>query len=371
MADPRVKIVSLTITEKGYCLDPATGLLDEAHPDIRHDIAMPNQPRTAPGFLLAALRRRQIAGIPPFTVMSCDNLSSNGKKLKAVLVRLAECSTPDLTGLVRNDLACPSTMVDRIVPQTTNDDRAEAEHALGLIDAWPVTTEPFTQFVIEDHFPSGRPDWAAAGAELVADVAPYEAMKLRLLNAAHTMLALIGSVAGYRTVAEAMDDTVLARFITAFMIEEALPVLNIPTGADGKAYALRLIERFRNPALRHRLEQIATDSSQKIPPRLLGTARDRMARGLPPGRIAQGIAALVLYALGFDETGQPLPLQDPMASRLRGDLIAASGNAEARIRALLAHRSIFGDLGEDKSFVEAVSKALRAMTERGVRAALG
>ena len=370
MADPRTKIVSLTVTEKGYCLDPATGLLDETHPDIRHDLASPDRPRSAPGFLLAGLRRRRQAGLPPFTILPCDNLASNGKKLHALLLRLAEASAPDLLSFIREELACPSTMVDRIVPKTTDADRADADEALGVVDAWPVVTEPFTQFVIEDRFSLSRPDWASVGAELVDDVAPYEAMKLRLLNASHTMLALAGSIAGYRTVAEVMADPDLHRFIKAFMIEDVLPVLAVPQGADGQAYAERLVARFCNPGLRHRLDQIASDTSQKIPPRLLSTGRERLARGLPLGRIAVGLAALIPYALGRDEAGEPLHFNDPIASDLRADLIAASGPPEARVRTLLAHRAIFGDLGENPVFAEALTSSLRTIEAQGIRTAL-
>jgi fructuronate reductase len=370
MADPQVKIVSLTVTEKGYCIDPATGRLDERHLDIVHDVANPDQPRSAPGYLLAALYRRRAMGVKPFIVMSCDNLPSNGEKLHAILVKLAGLRNAEFAHFVETEVACPSTMIDRIVPQTTDEDRAIAKAALQLEDAWPIATEPFTQWVIEDRFPEGRPAWEKFGAELVADVAPYEAMKLKLLNASHTSLAFLGSLEGYRTVADAMNDPVIGDFIARFMAEDVTPVLTIPPGADVKAYATSLVERFRNPALKHRLEQIASDSSQKIPQRLLGTARDRLAKGLPLGRLAFSIAGFALYAKGRDEQGQPLVLKDPMADALHANLGAAGDDAEALVRALVDHTAIFGMLGQDAVFVEPIIAALRMLQRDGVKAAL-
>ena len=370
MADPKVKIVSLTVTEKGYCIDPATGRLDEQHPDIRHDGANPDQPKSAPGYLLAALYRRRALGVKPFTVMSCDNLPSNGEKLHAILVKLASFRNAEFAGFVETEVACPSTMIDRIVPQTADEDRASAKAALHFDDAWPIATEPFTQWVIEDRFPEGRPAWEKFGAELVVDVAPYEAMKLKLLNASHTSLAFLGSLAGYRTVADAMDDPVIGEFIARFMAEDVTPVLAIPAGADVKAYAASLVERFRNPALKHRLEQIASDSSQKIPQRLLGTARERLARGLPLGRLAFSLAAFILYAKGIDEHGQTLLLKDPMAEALHESIRSAGDAPEAMAKAILSKTAIFGPLGKDPAFSMPIYAALKALQDRGVRAAL-
>ncbi|MEI6574260.1 MAG: mannitol dehydrogenase family protein [Alphaproteobacteria bacterium] len=370
MADPHVKIVSLTITEKGYCLDPATGKLDGEHPDIRHDIANPDQPKTAPGYILAALHRRRALGLKPFTVMSCDNLPSNGKKLQAILIKLAGLRSAEFASFIETDVACPSTMIDRIVPQTTDEDRAIAKAALHLEDAWPIATEPFTQWVTEDRFPEGRPDWERFGAELVDNVAPYEAMKLRLLNASHTMLAFLGSLAGYRTVADAMNNKAIGSFIARFMEEDVIPVLTIPPGADVHAYAASLLERFRNPALNHRLEQIASDSSQKIPQRFLGTAQDRLAQGLPLGRLAYALAGFALYVLGRDEAGQTLALKDPMAESLRQSLAAAGDDPEAMINAFLGFTAIFGQWSQDHRFVDPLIHALNALRSHGVRASL-
>ena len=370
MTDEHVKIVSLTVTEKGYCIDPATGMLDERHPDICHDIAHPDQPKSALGYILAALDRRRARGLKPFAVMSCDNLPSNGAKLHASLARLAALRNREFARFIEANIVCPSTMVDRIVPQTVDEDRAMARQALQCDDAWPVATEPFTQWVIEDNFPEGRPAWERFGTEMVKDVALYEAMKLKLLNATHTSLACLGALAGYRTVADAMNDTAIGDFIARLMVEDVTPVLIIPPGAQVTTYIASLLERFRNPALKHRLEQIASDSSQKIPQRLLGTARDRLARGLPLGRLAYSLAGFALYLQGRDESGQPLTFEDPMADILRNSLVAAGDNAELIVRNLVSHISIFGTLEQNRHFVDPIVTAVTQIQNKGVRASL-
>jgi fructuronate reductase len=371
MAHPDLKIVSLTVTEKGYCLDPATGRLDERHADIVHDVAHPESPRSALGFLLAALRLRRQRCLAPFTALSCDNLTANGAKLRAALIALAHMSDAPFAKFVEEAVACPSTMIDRIVPQTTDEDRAAVAAAIGLDDAWPVITEPFTQWVIEDAFPLGRPAWDAAGATLAKDVAPFEAMKLKLLNASHSMLAFLGSLAGAETVAEAMGEPILAGFIRAFMDEDVPPVLSLPPGADVHAYAASLVERFFNPTLKHRLQQIASDSSQKIPQRFLGTARERLERGLPLGRLAYGVAGFIRYAEGVDERGRALVLNDPLAADLRSRLFAAGRHMNERVKAALTFENIFGrDLPLDPTFTRPILAAYRLLVEHGVRGAL-
>ncbi len=351
MAQTDVKLVTLTVTEKGYCLDPGTGQLDESHTDIVHDLAHPSHPRSAPGFIVAALRLRHEYGLPPFTVLSCDNLPANGQKLRAVVIRLASLTDPVLGSFIAQHVAFPSSMVDRIVPQTTDEDRASVALALGLDDAWPVVTEPFTQWVIEDNFPEGRPDWGASGVELITEVAPYEAMKLRWLNGAHSMLAYLGSLAGHLTVAEAIVDPNLGPFIAAFMADDVTPTLTLPAHANGAAYCAALLERFRNTSLKHRLAQIASDSSQKIPQRFLGTARDRLGLGLPLGRLAYGIAGFIRYTGGRDAMGAPFVLNDPMAGTIRQRLASAGATPEAAIDAVLGLQSMFGtDLLTDPRF---------------------
>src|SRR3954466_1796068 len=324
MTDPAVRIVSLTVTEKGYCHDPATGDLNPAHPDVAADLADPASPRSAPGVLVEALRRRRAAGRKPFTVLCCDNLPENGRTVGRVLARFAGLRDPDLGRWGEPGVAFPSTMVDRIVPATSEADRAAVAARLGLEDAWPVMAEPFTQWVIEDRFGDGRPRFEEGGAELVADVAPYELMKLRLLNGSHSTLAYLGYLAGYETVSDTVANLAFARLIRRLMDEEITPTLTVPPGADLSRYKASLLERFANPALKHRTWQIAMDGSQKLPQRLLGTIRDRLRAGAPIERLALGVAAWMRYVLGIDEAGRPIDLRDPMSARLI-DLAQAAG----------------------------------------------
>lgn len=368
MADPQTRIVTLTVTEKGYCHDPATGALNEAHPDVVHDLAYLRTPKSAPGFIIEALRRRRMNGVPPFTVLTCDNLPSNGCTVKRVLTRFAELVDPDLGRFVADEVSCPSTMVDRIVPATSDQDRERIGEVLGVADAWPVVTEPFTQWVIEDRFPQGRPAWERAGAEFVSDVEPYEHMKLRLLNGSHSTLAYLGYLAGYETVADTMADEAFVRLIRGLMNEEVTPTLHMPAGADLDSYKSALIERFKNPALKHRTWQIAMDGSQKLPQRLLGTIRDRLRSGAPIGRLALGVAAWMRYVTGTDEKGEPIDVRDPMAARLREVADRAGSSAENLARGLFEIREIFGDdLPNDSRFTGEVTAHLARLYELGAK----
>jgi fructuronate reductase len=370
MADPRVRIVSLTVTEKGYCHDPATGTLNEAHPDIVHDLGTPNAPRTAPGLVVEALARRRAAGTAPFTVLTCDNLPANGEVVKRIVDRFAALRDGDLGAYVAGEVECPSTMVDRITPATTDDDRASVAQALGLEDAWPVVTEPFSQWVIEDRFATGRPCWEQAGAELVSDVAPYELMKLRLLNGAHSSLAYLGYLAGYEFISQAMNDPAFARFARALM-EEATPTLSVPTGIDLPAYKAALIERFGNPALKHRTWQICMDGSQKLPQRLLGTIRDCLRLGAPFDCLALGVAGWMRYVTGTDERGRPIDVRDPMAEKLHRLADEAGPSAERLTGALLSVADIFGkDLPADPRFEQAILQQVDRLVSSGAKTAV-
>lgn len=355
IASPSVAIVSLTVTEKGYCHDPATGELDEDHPDIRHDLAHPEAPRSAIGFLAAGIERRRRAGLPPLTLMSCDNLPANGRSLHRILGRYAALVSPDLGRHVAGEIACPDTMIDRIVPATTDADRARIAAALGVEDAWPVVAEPFIQWVIEDRFAGPRPEWEGAGATLTGDVAPFEAMKLRLLNGSHSALAYLGCLAGRETIADAMADPDLAGFVEGLM-GDAAATLSLPPGTDVDGYRRSLLERFRNRALRHRTAQIAMDGSQKLPQRLLGTMRDRLAAGLAIDRHALAVVAWMRYVTGPD------PVNDPLAATFSA---IAKGGGDP-VEALLGIGSIFGaDLPADGRFRAALSAAWNAIGRLG------
>ena len=370
MTHPDVKIISLTITEKGYCREPATGDLDENHADIQHDLQHHGQPRSAIGFIAQAIQRRHLAGLTPFTLLSCDNLPENGHTLRRVLTQFAALQAPDLGRYIEDSVPCPSTMIDRIVPATTDADRALVADALGLTDAWPVMTEPFTQWVIEDTFANGRPDWSPMGADFVADAKPYETMKLRLLNGAHSAIAYLGYLAGFETVADAMAEPAVAGFVETLMRKEASPTLTMPHDADLNAYIEALLRRFRNPALNHRTWQIAMDGSQKLPQRWLGTIRDRLAQGLPIDRLALGIAAWVRYVGGTDERGKPIDVRDPMSETFRRLALTGTESPDY-VSAVLALPSIFGaDLPRDQRFTTAVSDSYRRLSTHGALGAM-
>jgi fructuronate reductase len=368
MAHEKTRIVSLTVTEKGYCHDPATGSLNEAHPDIAHDLANPGAPRSAIGYLAAALMARRRAGLPAFTVLTCDNLPANGRTVKRVVDRFAALLDPDFGHWVHDNVSCPASMVDRIVPATTDEDRARVASALGAEDRWPVVAEPFLQWVIEDDFPLGRPDLAASGAEMVRDVTPFEHMKLRLLNGSHSTLAYLGYLAGYETIAETMADPAFARLVRTQMDADITPTLHMPSGTDLAGYKDRLIDRFRNPALRHRTWQIAMDGSQKLPQRLLGMIRERLAAGASIDRPALAVAGWMRYVAGVDEKGLPIDIRDPMATRLAA-IVGEAGPVAARLGpALLAIPEIFGtDLPADPRFTTPVLAGLEALFREGAR----
>ena len=370
MTDPRIRIVSLTVTEKGYCHDPASGTLDEAHPDIRHDLAAPGAPRSAPGFLVEALRLRRAAGIAPFTVLCCDNLPANGATVGRVTARLGALRDPGLGAWIAGEVAFPGTMVDRIVPATTAEDRAAIAATLGCDDAWPVVSEAFSQWVIEDHFPRGRPEWEIGGATLVADVAPFELMKLRMLNGAHSALAYLGYLAGHETVADASNDPVFAAYLHGLWAEIA-PAVPAPPGVDLRDYAARLLARFRNRALRHRTWQIAMDGSQKLPQRLLGTVRARLEGGLPIPHLALAIAGWLRYVRGRGEDGAPIDVRDPLAVPLRRALDAAGDDPFRQAEAVLGFKVIFGcDLPRMTGLREAIANGHSLVFTLGARAAV-
>lgn len=333
MADPGVKIVSLTVTEKGYCHLPATGRLNTAHPDIQADIAT-LLPRSAPGFLVRALQRRREAGLAPFTALTCDNLPENGRVLRGVVLELAALIDPGLADWIAAQGRFPATMVDRIVPATKPEDVARLAYR-GINDAAPVLHEPFRQWVVEDDFVGGeRPDLAAVGVQMVADVTAFEHMKLRMLNGTHSALAYLGYLAGHETIAETMADPVFAAYVRRLWTAEIIPALTPPPGVDLAAYAEALAARYANPAIRHRTWQIAMDGSQKLPQRILGTLSEGLAAGRPTPGLMLAVAGWMRYVSGVDEQGKPIEVKDPLAPRLAA---AAAGG----VPALLALHEVF------------------------------
>jgi len=356
------RIVSLTITEKGYGVD-ASGDLRRDDPDIAHDLANPQTPRTALGFLVQALALRRNAGLTPFTVLSCDNLSHNGRVLHGALTAFARARDAGLGDYVAGEVACPSCMVDRIVPATTDADRDAISASLGVRDAWPVLAEPFFQWVIEDRFPLGRPGWERSAVDFATDVAPYEAMKLRLLNGAHSTLAAMGRLAGHASVAAAMSDPVIRAFVQAYW-DQVAPT--VPGHIDVAAYTTRLSVRFDNVALQHKLAQIATDASQKVPPRILGPLRDLRARHTPHDALVLAIAAWMRSCEGADDAGRALSMNDPVLAEWARRPTAGMPATEA-VRRWLDYSAVFGkDLAQDQMLAAGLSLALAALRDRGV-----
>jgi fructuronate reductase len=368
IADPNVRVLSLTVTEKGYCHDPATGRLNLAHPDIAHDLALPGAAASAPGVIVAGLAARRAAGAGPLTVVCCDNLPHNGRVVAAIVAAYADAHDPALARWIGAEVAFPSTMVDRIVPATTDADVAEVAALLGMADAAPVVFEPFRQWVIEDRFAAPRPRWEDAGAQFVADVAPFETMKLRLLNGSHSTLAYLGFLAGHDYIWQASAAPDLAQLVLRQMSEEIVPTLVAPPGVDLAGYCAQLMTRFRNPALPHRTQQIAMDGSQKLPQRLLGTVRDRKARGGSSAHLTLAVAGWIRYASGADEAGKPIAVSDPLAPTFAA-IVAAAGGDPARIAAgFLDLESVFGaDLAADAPFRAAVTANVVALFRDGVR----
>ncbi|MEQ6202256.1 mannitol dehydrogenase family protein [Sulfitobacter sp. HNIBRBA2951] len=339
MADPAVKIVSLTVTEKGYCHDPATGAVNFEHPDIVHDLAHP-MPVSAPGYILRALQMRHAAGEPPFTVLSCDNLPDNGALVRDVILGMAQRLDPALADWIAAHARFPATMVDRITPATTPSDITRISAALGFAEAAPVLHEPFCQWVVEDDFVgNARPDLAAAGAQMVADVSAHEHMKLRMLNGAHSALAYLGYLGGHDTIAQTVADPVYATYLRQLW-SEVLPAVTPPAGVDLNTYADALFERFANPAIQHKTWQIAMDGSQKLPQRLLHTLAVNMEAGRPSTMILLAVAGWMRYAAGRDEAGGVIDVRDPMAERFT-DIATTHQTPAEMVAGFLALQEVF------------------------------
>ncbi|HVF64257.1 MAG TPA: mannitol dehydrogenase family protein [Casimicrobiaceae bacterium] len=368
IADPKVTVVSLTVTEKGYCHDPASGRLDFSHPDIVHDVESPRAPRSVVGLLVAALDGRRLAGSGRLNVVCCDNLPRNGRVVEGLVGEFAARRGAALADWIAENAAFPGTMVDRIVPATTEADTEDVERMLGVHDGAAVVAEPYNQWVVEDRFVAPRPAWEDAGATLTRDIEPFETLKLRMLNGSHSTLAYLGFLAGHETIAQAARDPPLATFVERQMREEIAPTLQAPSGVAIDDYALELGRRFRNPALPHRTRQVAMDGSQKLPQRLLNTIREDLAVGRPIDRLALSVAGWMRYVHGRDEHGRTIDVADPLASRFSALATEHLDAPAAFARALIDIDTIFGrDLREDPRFVDKVTAALESLFANGVR----
>jgi mannitol 2-dehydrogenase len=366
MADEATRIVSLTVTEGGYNFSPVTGEFDAADPDVAADLQPGAAPRTTFGLVTEALVRRRERGLAPFTVVSRDNIQGNGDVARRSFTAFAGLRDRELGSWMEQTVPFPNSMVDRITPGTTDDDREEVRRRFGIDDGWPVVCEPFTQWVLEDRFSLGRPPLEDAGVQLVEDVEPYELMKLRLLNASHQGLAYFGYLAGYRLVHEAAQDALFQRFLLGYMEAEATPTLRPVPGIDLGEYRENLIARFSNPAIRDTLARLAFDGSERIPKWLLPVIRENLASGGEIRRSAAVVASWARYCEGLDEEGRPIEIMD----RRRDRLMANAARQREDPLAFVADRELFGDLADDERFTEQYRTALDSLRERGARATL-
>ncbi len=367
MSKPEVRIVTLTVTEKGYCHNPATGALNVDHPDIQHDLSH-DVPVSAIGFLVRALQLRRAAGVAPFTVLTCDNLPENGRLVRGLVLDFARRLDPMLADWIEAAGKFPCTMVDRITPATTEADITRVAELTGRNDAAPVMHEPFAQWVIEDDFVgNARPDFAAAGVEMVQDVTAHEHMKLRMLNGTHSALAYTGYLAGHETISETVADPVFAAYVRRLW-SEIIPAVQAPDGVSLTEYADALFDRYANPGIRHKTWQIAMDGSQKLPQRILGSLAANLAEGRDSPALCLAVTAWMRYVGGMDEQGQAINVRDPLAARLR-DASDSADTPEGKVRALLGVRDVFpADLAAQLK--RPVTAASVQLWTKGTRAAI-
>lgn len=366
LADPAIRIVSMTVTEGGYNVSRATGEFDTDAPGIREDLANPGEPRTVFGLVIEALRLRRERGVDPFTVMSCDNIPGNGEVARGAFTAFAALRDPELSEWIRQHVAFPSSMVDRITPVTSKDDIDEIRERFGIVDAWPVVAEPWEQWVLEDRFPTGRPAYETVGVQMVDDVIPYELMKLRLLNCTHQAMAYFGHLAGYTYAHEAVADPAIRRLLTLYMDREATPTLPAVPGIDLVAYKASLLERYANPDVRDTLARLAADTTDRIPTWMVPVIAEQLTVGGEVRLCAAIVASWARYAEGIDENGEPIEVVD----RLRDRVIAAARRDRTEPGAFLQDRELFVELGDDPRFVDEYVDAVGLIRELGAREAL-
>lgn len=367
LADPHIRIVSLTITEGGYCIDDSNGEFMAHLPQIQHDLAHPQTPKTVFGFLCAALQKRRGAGIPAFTVMSCDNLPHNGAVTRKALLAFATLRDPGLRDWIEQNVSFPNAMVDRITPMTSTAHRLQLADKHGVDDAWPVVCEPFVQWVLEDKFVNGRPAWEKVGVQFTDDVSPYEEMKIKLLNGSHLALTYLGFLKGYRFVHETMNDPLFVRYMRAYMDLDVTPQLAPVPGIDLSEYKDTLVARFSNQAIADQLERVCSDGSSKFPKFTIPTINRLIADGRETRRAALVVAAWALYLKGVDENGDTYSIPDP-----RADFCQALVADDALItQRLLAVEEIFGAaIPRSAEFVAAFEWCCNSLREDGVTGTL-
>ncbi|QBX41773.1 mannitol dehydrogenase family protein [Pseudomonas fluorescens] len=363
LADPQIRIVSLTITEGGYCIDDSNGEFMAHLPQIQHDLAHPQTPKTVFGFLCAALEKRRGAGTPAFTIMSCDNLPHNGAVTRKALLAFATLRDPGLRDWIEQNVSFPNAMVDRITPMTSTAHRLQLADKHAVDDAWPVVCEPFVQWVLEDKFVNGRPAWEQVGVQFTDDVSPYEEMKIKLLNGSHLALTYLGFLKGYRFVHETMNDPLFVRYMRAYMDLDVTPQLAPVPGIDLTDYKNTLVARFSNQAIADQLERVCSDGSSKFPKFTIPTINRLIADGQETRRAALVVAAWALYLKGVDENGDTYAIPDPRAEFCQG-LVADDALITQR---LLAIEEIFGTaIPRSAEFVAAFEWCCNSLREVGV-----
>jgi len=371
LASAEVQVVTITVTEKGYALDPDSGELDRSNSDLAHDLDNPSEPRSLIGFLVAGLRQRRATNDEPLTIISCDNLPGNGPRLRGGVLAFADEIDETLRGWIESHATFPATMVDRITPATTEDDLDEAARLIGVRDEAMVKTEPFAQWVIEDRFLTDRPYWEAGGAMFVDDVGPYEAAKLQLLNGPHSALAYLGYLAGHEFISDAMQSSNLANFARLLMHREISPVTAEPDGMLHARYIDELLHRFKNAAMRHRTWQIAMDGSQKLPQRLLNTIRSQLKCGGPIAGLSLAVAAWMRYVLGHDESGQPIDVRDPLSGVFAGIAAQDLTDTEDVVAEFVGLQRVFGtDLATNRRFRSILAGQFQLLVDKGAAAAV-
>ena len=365
MTDPATRIVSLTITEGGYLVDQVTGEFEAHHPSIQGDLQADATPTTAFGFIVEALRRRRAAGTPAFTVMSCDNLPGNGDTAHQSIGAFARLKDPELADWMEEHVPFPNCMVDRITPVTAPEDITALEEGFGVRDGWPVVCEPFTQWVLEDSFTDGRPQWEKVGVQVVDDVVPYELMKLRLLNASHQALCYLGYLSSYRYAHEVAADPLFAEFLLGYMQYEGSPTLPEVPGVDLGAYREELVARFANPEVRDTLARLCAESSDRIPKWLVPVITADLAAGRSVDRSALVVAAWARYAEGTDEDGQAIDIVD----HRKQDVMRAAADTSDPL-AFVRDKTLFGDLAEQEAFTQPYLASLKSLHDNGARRTL-
>lgn len=366
LADPAIRIVSLTITEGGYYIDPASGRFDPNHPDMRHDATNPHAPRTVFGLMLAGLIARRNAGIAPFTIMSCDNIPGNGHVTANAVAGLADQFDPDLAAWVRTHVAFPNGMVDRITPATGPREIGILTNEFGIEDAWPVFCEDFRQWVLEDHFPSGRPALETVGVTFVEDVAPYELMKIRILNGGHATIAYPAALMDIHFVHEAMENDLVRGFLEKVEREEIIPCVPPVPDTDINGY-FRLIEsRFANPKIGDTIARLCLDGSNRQPKFILPSTADRLKAGRSITGLALVSALWCRYCAGTSDSGRVIEPNDAGHARLKDAALKAKEAPEI----FLDMRDIFGDVGSDPQFREAFAMHLTSLWTYGTQQTL-